>query len=234
MTHCKSMSRAAVTALLLTGALVAQWPGHTALLNYTPDVNQMQIVHTGDVIHAVGVTAGLAPHFVHYARSRDGGRSFPIHDQPLAYIGGATPLLGGLMGGLTVDGDLVAAAVCVPWGGPYLLRSADGGDSWAPPVRISTQSSVPFVTRVHAHAHGANVAVVWTESRTAGNTWANFSADGGATWLGTDLQLDVGTQPGGNHSVLATAVGDEIHVVINRQGTPYLAYYQRSTDGGAT
>ena len=229
-----SIIRVISWSFVLAMPLAAQWPGHAALLNYTIDINQVVLGHVGDTIHAIGVTGGLTPNFVHYARSRDGGRSFPIHDQPLAYIGGAISLFSGLMGSMSLDDDVVAAGVCVPWLGPHVLRSADGGNTWLPPVRVSMQYGSPGATRVFVHAHGPTVAAVWSEVRPVGNTWANVSVDGGATWLPSDLQLDAGALAGSNQSVLSTAVRDEIHVVINRLSTPFTAYYKRSTDGGVT
>lgn len=182
----------------------------------------------------VGVTTGAQPGFVNYARSLDGGRTFPLRDQPLGFIGGATSLLSGLMGGITVEGDFVGVTVGVPWAGPYLLRSLDGGDTWLTPTRISPQSASYGGMRPFVHASGSDVSIVWYETRASGNVWSQYSTDHGNTWRSSDLALDSGIPLANDFSVLTAGSGRHIHVIHSRTTTPLTVYHQRSLDGGAT
>ena len=230
MSHVSLCSAAA----LLTGALAAQIPAHASLLNPSQAQDQMRFGHHAATLHVVGVTNGSQRGFVHYARSRDGGRTFPLRDQPLAYIGGANSLLGGLMGGISVAGDFVAVTVGMPWAGPFLLRSLDGGDTWQPPTRISLQSAYFSTSRPFVHASGSDVSILWPEPRANGNVWSQYSADHGNTWRSSDLALDSGIPLANDFSMLTAGSGRQIHVIHSRMTTPLTVYHQRSLDGGAT
>ncbi|MFM1873274.1 MAG: repeat-like domain [Planctomycetota bacterium] len=230
------MNRRVVACLLLAcGSVSAQFPSHGTVINPGVELNGVRFAHAGELVHSVGVTSGPFPNFVHYARSSDGGRTYSIVNRPLGYLGGGgTSIINGLLGEIVAEDRFVAVAVCMPWQGPYLLRSLDGGDTWETPVRISGQYGAPTATRVFANCRGNTVSVVWSESRTTGSTWSNVSFDGGATWQAQDHSLEGGAAPGSNLSVLADGAGDQIHVITNRITTPAVMYYQRSLDAGAT
>lgn len=229
------MNRRVVACLLLAcGSVSAQFPSHGTVINPGVELNNVRFAYAGELVHSVGVTAGTYPYFVHYARSSDGGRTYSILNRPLGYLGGAASPINGLMGDLLAEERFVAASVCLPWMGPYLLRSLDGGDTWETPVRISGQYRAPTAARVFLHGRGNTVAVVWNESRAAGNTWSNVSLDGGANWQAQDRGLDGGVPPSPTTSLLTDGAGDQVHVISNRGGTPAAVYYQRSLDAGAT
>lgn len=209
-------------------------PAHAALLNPTAPLQDLRFAADGDTIHTIGLTGGAFPHFVHYARSQDGGRSFPLREVPLAYLGGAATGLGsqaGVLGGLAVDGDLVLAVVTGPGTGPWLLRSADGGDHWQAPLRIYPISSSTPNLEAFVHANAGNVAVVWQESL---SLWARHSSDGGASFTSAATQLDVGVPAGRRNPVRVRGIGAQLHVVFGPGTGSGLVYYQCSRDGGAT
>jgi hypothetical protein len=208
-------------------------PSHAALLNPTAPLLTARFAVADQAIHMVGVTTGQFPHFVHYARSVDGGRSFPLREVPLAWLGTTSPVTG-VLGDLVVDGDAVLAVVSMPWAGPWLLRSLDQGASWRPPVRVSVTSLPVTGLPASLHAHQGKVAVVWPENRSNGTLWANHSSDGGASWWPLDLPLDVGLPVGLTTAVLVRGHGASLHVIYNRGSTPWVAYHQYSRNGGAT
>jgi hypothetical protein len=230
MAHLTSVAISA----LLTSALAAQIPAHASLLNPSQPQDQMRFRHQGETIHCVGVTRGTQPYVVNYARSQDGGRTFPLVDVPLAYIGGNSSLVSGLLGNLTVDGAFVGTVVGMPWVGPHLLRSLDGGNTWQPPTRLSLEYSLHVARRPFVHASGNDVCIVWNEPRATGHVWSQHSADLGNTWRTSDLALD-GSLPFANDwSLLSAGDGRHLHVVHNRATTPLAVYHHRSLDGGRT
>jgi len=79
-------------------------------------------------------------------------------------------------------------------GDVYLRGTDDQGATWAvPSTRLDVGDSAHTVSkfpRIAATA-GGQVFVVWQDLRNAlSDIYFNRSADGGATWLGADLQLD--------------------------------------------
>lgn len=223
---------AAVQAAASLSAQVVA-PAHAVLLNPTAPLLTARFAVEDQTIHMVGVTTGQFPHFVHYARSQDGGRSFPLRELPLAYLGSSSPIVGTL-GNLVAENSAVAAVVTMPWAGPWLLRSADGGDHWQPPVRVSTNSAIPTTVPASLHAHGGQLAVVWPENRSTGTLWANYSGDGGASFWPQDLPLDAGLPVGPSSPVLVRGVGTAVHVVFGRGSVPPVTFHQCSRDGGAS
>jgi hypothetical protein len=121
----------------------------------------------------------------------------------------------------------------------YFNYSADGGATWqASDIRLDTGdppgaygSQYPGIT-----SSGDKVYVAWHDSRNgAWDIYFNCSADGGATWLASDIRLDIGDSPGANWSDTPqlSCKGSKVYVVWNddRNGMSDI-YFNCSTDGG--
>jgi hypothetical protein len=106
-----------------TSIASAQIPSHAVQLNPTAVFNSSRLARNGDVVHAVGGS-------LLYARSLDGGRTWPVRERTIASAG--------VLGSLAVDGDHVHVAVESGAFGPYVVSSHDGGTTWYPPVRVSS------------------------------------------------------------------------------------------------
>lgn len=111
----------------------------------------------------------------------------------------------------------------------YYKRSADGGATWGPDVRLSNDPA----WREHPAiaASGNHVYVVWHDARDDGlNIYFKSSADSGLTWGGeTQLTSDYSSA----HASIA-AQGDRLHVVwVSHQDGPQAEVYTSySTDAG--
>lgn len=206
--------------------LIAQVPSHAVLLNPTAWLATPRLARAGAVVHAVGITEGADPYFIHYARSTDGGRTWPLREVPLAYALA--------LGDLVVDGPNVHVVVSTRWAGPFVISSTDGGTTWAPGRRVSQESNVLYVSAPLLHASGPIQNVVWSENRATGTLWTNRSVDGGATWQAHDLNLGHGLPSGFDAAPTLIASGPELHVFWARQSPAPETMYQRSTDAGAT
>ncbi|MCA8947954.1 MAG: exo-alpha-sialidase [Planctomycetes bacterium] len=220
-------------AILAALAVVApaQIPQHAVLLNPTPSRFDPLVVVRGDTVHACGLqpdTGGFG--FVHYSRSGDGGRWWPVRELPLAYANGVVDL--------AVDGEIVVVLVVSYYSGLFTITSSDGGETWALPVRVSTQSSFSETRPAALHLDGSTVNVVWLETRGPGRIWANRSLDGGATWQPTDTRLDSGisVQPATNSSGLVVfGDGPLVEALwVHASANGPVTLLQRSSDGGAT
>ena len=116
----------------------------------------------------------------------------------------------------------------------YYKRSADGGLTWGPDIRLTNKpnaySGFPSVA-----VYGSIVHIVWEDYRDGYyNIYYKHSTDGGLTW-GTDVQL---TNDPADQSNPCIAISDSIvHVVWNdiRNGSNnWEIYYKRSTNAGLT
>ena len=213
----------------LAPTVLAQVPAHATLLN--PNTLQWPptLVQQGDTVHAFA----LGTLSVAHARSLDGGRTWPLREQPL----------GALESGATVDSEHHVEVVARPgellvFGdnrslGPQLVRSLDGGTTWSPPVPIAA-AAVAQAARMNprAHADGSNLFCAWANPQPNGRVFGNRSTDSGATWQPTDQRLDVGlsTTSFSVHTLRVIGSGPVLNVFWN-QGQ---AYHQRSVDGGVT
>src|SRR5262245_39869353 len=108
----------------------------------------------------------------------------------------------------------------------YTKRSADGGRTWGPDVRLSSlaaRSEYPAVALA-----GRSVYAVWHESLHKPEIVFRRSADGGATW-GPEMRLGVGAHPA------IAASGRRVRVVWGngREGQAEV-YTRGSDDFGAT
>lgn len=112
----------------------------------------------------------------------------------------------------------------------YYKRSTDGGTTWEPDLRLSTDPA----SREHPAiaVWSGNVYVVWHDTRGA-NLKIYFvrSTDSGNTW---EPEIPLTTSGASAHSSIA-ATGTHVHVVYGdtREGHAEI-YTRRSTDGGKT
>lgn len=215
----------------LVTALLSQVPAHATLLN--PNTLQWPptLVQQGDRVHAFALGALTVLH----ARSLDGGRTWPLREQPLG------ALEAGASAFTRVDVEVVARpGELLVFGdnrylGPQLVRSLDGGATWSQPVPIAAAAVPQTFDRMNpkAHVEGTTLVVAWTNDTPNGRIFCNRSVDNGATWQPTDTRLDLG-QPapvnnGGPHVI---GYGPVVNVLWSGAGSS--ACQQRSLDGGAT
>ena len=207
--------------------LVAQVPAHAVLLNPTIGLDELRCARSAATLHVIGKTMQPAPSFIHYARSTDGGRTWPQREVPLAFALA--------LGDLDVHGDHVHAAVNAFWTGPHVISSHDGGATWLPPIRVSASSNVLAAAMPLLHVDGDTVNIVWPERRDQGKYWTNRSTDGGLTWLAHDVKLGVGV-PASTADGLPQLVahGASLHVFWSSVQPQTYTAHQRSLDGGAT
>ena len=104
-------------------AALGQAPGHAVAINPS-GVNLTPVVmgRSGDVVHAFAVS--LTTWFdgpILYARSDDGGLTWPVRERPLGAMGDVRAV--------AVDGPRVVVLASHYFTGPHVLRSADGGRS---------------------------------------------------------------------------------------------------------
>lgn len=111
----------------------------------------------------------------------------------------------------------------------YYKRSADGGATWGPDVRLSSDAA----WREHPAiaASGNHVYVVWHDSRNDGlDIYFKSSADGGLTWSG-DTQL---TSDGSSTHASIAAQGENIQIIwgSHQDASQSEIYTSHSTDAG--
>ncbi len=200
---------------------VAQVPPHATLLNPTLATGYPIVVHDGDDVHAIASGSGTLLH----ARSRDGGRTWPLREVPLGPF--ATALSTTFAVDVAGPGQLLAVGLDL-FAGPTLWRSTDHGTTWASgmPLFATPTTGIGGIALL---ANGPNVTVAWLRSN-VGELVCRTSTDGGATWL----PINTLVAPGPNSS------SDRLHAFRNGNTIDLLwnsfldAWHQRSTDGGAT
>jgi hypothetical protein len=122
----------------------------------------------------------------------------------------------------------------------FIVASNDDGASFAAPVQVDNGTGATFVASTPVVAAvGSNVYVAWRDNRSgAGDIRLNRSTNGGATWAGTDVRLDVGTPAGASASFAPTiaAEGGNVYVawVDDRSGGSFDIWLNVSRDSGAT
>jgi hypothetical protein len=226
------MHRRLPPTLLASAALLAtasgQIPAHATVLNPTQGVSLAPVLaQAGDTVHAFALAGanGLV-----YARSPDGGRTWPVREQPLAPF---FAFLSDPFGDVSVSGDSVVVIGHHPTSGTSVVGSADGGVSWSAPFPLASVVVPQFLTMSpRLYRDGTTIVAAWTNDRgAAGRVFCNRSTDGGLTWSG-EVQLDVGA-PASTSAVNAVRMagsGPIVHVFWNE----FLTLHTHSLDGGAT
>jgi hypothetical protein len=112
----------AVAALALPAFVRAQIPSHATLLNPISEQRDLRVLHDGDDVHAIGHDYARVLH----ARSRDGGRTWPLRE---AQLGLATVSRFEVV--LAGPGQLLVVATSTI-SEPTAWRSGDAGTTWSP------------------------------------------------------------------------------------------------------
>ena len=122
----------------------------------------------------------------------------------------------------------------------FFSRSEDRGKNWSEPARLSRhRPGVALSAAPHmAVSRDGRVYVAWQDTRNGReDIYMNISADGGRTWLESDVRLD--------RDGAGTGVSDLPHVLVRPDGAVVVAWSDdrsgfeeilltRSTDGGKT
>lgn len=196
---------------------------------------------------------GTFPHVsgIFVNRSVDGGITWLPSDIRINV--GATP---GTTGALDHAIAIVGNSVHAIWEDQragdrnvYYNRSLDGGATWgATDVRLDIGKPAGSVQSIQPElaVAGSRVHVAWSDFRNStfsGDIYYNGSADGGATWLPTDVRLDHSTTVTFGGSILPkiAASDDTVYSIWhdNRHDpgptlTSREVYFNRSLDGGLT
>ena len=208
--------------VLLAALVPAQAQPSSRRLDLTTQQSQPSVDRDGDTIHVVGTDIAGAIS-VCYARSLDGGRTWPVHDQVLAPNAGPASV--------TVAGDRVFVAI-QSGVGRSLLASFDAGNTWQPPVALPSGHWLPEI-----HVDGLAVNVFCVGSTFPGQgLFLVRSADGGHTWA-TPVDLSAGLPTGfttSDDTPQVLADGSVIHVFWNHRTPLIHLAHQWSLDGGAT
>lgn len=177
---------------------------------------------------------------VYFNRSSDGGATWLPSDVRLS-TGTVTGVQSNTVR-IAADGSLV----CVVWvdrrnaigngRDVYCNLSQDGGATWlASDVRLNTNAiGSAFLEAVRVAVRGDRIGVVWRDTRTGGNdAYGNFSSDGGATWLASDVKINQG--PSSAHFAELAFTANSVHVAWqDTRANSVDIYVNRSTDDGAT
>jgi hypothetical protein len=188
-----------------------------------------KLVGVGDDLFVVWYDNTFGGYDILLARSADGGVTWgePVRldSDPAGSAYSARPEL---TLGVGPDGSWTGE-VLVVWEDSrdgradlYVARSEDGGLSFAPDQRVDLGDppgeNDSFEPRIRAAA--ADVYVVWHQRREGegADIFANYSADGGATWLGEALRLDT-DEPGVGNSLFpqCVLVDGTLHVAWSDQ-----------------
>lgn len=224
------LARMALMTLLGSLPAVAQAPLHavrinpTTLLNY-PDLTRLQ--QQGDAVHLVTYARfafGLQGH-LYYARSGDGGRTWPVLEQDLG--GNWVQYFD-----LAAFGDRALISMHDSATGPHVRTSNDRGATWTSPFLVASQPGLSY-GESRVHGHGNNAMVAWLATQPGGTIWATHSADGGYTWNQSPIALDGGLPLLTNAptNLVKVATGPDIHLFWEHGTT---VAHQYSADGGIT
>jgi hypothetical protein len=114
----------------------------------------------------------------------------------------------------------------------YYKRSADGGLTWDPDVRLTNKAAYAGLPGIVLF--GSTVLVVWEDDRDGnGEIYYKQSGDEGLTWE-PDTRLT--NEPGNSWDPCISSNDSVVHVVWmdDRDGGGYEVYYNRSMDGGVS
>ncbi len=124
----------------------------------------------------------------------------------------------------------------------YFNRSLDAGATWLPTAVRLDVGSVPRAGPSYEPrlvTSGSSVYVTWFDARSGqSDIYFNRSLDAGASWLSTDVRLDVGSAPGAAPSYDPAIAASDASVYVSwvdqRNGESPDIYCNRSLDGGVT
>jgi hypothetical protein len=207
-----------------------------------------RLVCVGDTVHAVWHETN-SPVSIQYSRSVSAGTP-GSWTAPVAISGIASA---NYPPSLAVSGTDVFVVWPAPGAGSYeniLFTRSIGGGAFSLPLALDTQP--PAVPAGHSSnpqvaAFGSEVYVVWDDGRNGPlgtfnrDIYCNRSTDSGATWLASDVRLDVGSAPGAAGSgkpaiALGTGGGaTKVYVAWEdvRNGNADV-WFNRSADAGMT
>lgn len=218
----------AALSLPWSAAPLAQVPPHATWLNPTAELRNPTVLQDGDDVHVFGLGAPGAASILH-ARSRDGGRTWPVREVALG-VYGVDPSAGAIDTAAATPGTVLVLANDQGMG-PVYWRSADHGTTWSATAPLFTS---PYPTQgtgeVALLADGPDVVAIWLR-QSSGDVLGRRSVDGGTTWL-PQQALDVATAITSGNTLVALRHGSTLDLFWNRNGSG--AVHQRSTDGGAT
>lgn len=183
---------------------------------------------SGSMLHVIWIDDRDGNWEIYYKRSTDGGSSW----------GADTRLSNNSSYSEFPSVSVSASAVHVVWTDNregnyeiYYMRSSDGGTTWGPETRLTTNASFSLTPSVKTI--GSAVHVVWRDNRDGNyEIYYKRSTDGGLTW-GADTRLVNNIFDSGDPSI--SADGSVLITVWmdNRDGN-WRVYSKRSTDGGTT
>lgn len=210
-------------ATLASGTLLtAQLQPSANRVDLASPLSTAYVGRDGDTLHVVGTDSG-GPLNVRYARSLDGGRSWPLQGTVLAANTTAESF--------AVAGDRIFVA----YGAGVtstLVASFDRGNTWQPPIALPNGARTP---QIHADGNVVHVLSIGSALSSQG-VFLIRSTDGGTTWS-APVDLAAGLPTGSTTTDSAPRVvvdGAAMHLFWNRR-TPLLhLVHQRSLDGGAT
>ena len=215
----------ATVAVFAGAAAQAQIPAHATWLHPTQAmIRQPMFVHDGDDVHAYGLGYGTILH----ARSRDGGRTWPLLEVPLGAYG-ADPSNNAIAAAAAGPGTLLVLANDQNFGA-VCWRSNDHGSTWSAVTPLFGVPGMHGVGEVALLADGADVVAIWLRG-SSGDVRSRRSVDGGASWLPPQV-LDVATSFTSGNTLVGQRNGAILDLLWNRNGSGTV--HQRSTDGGAT
>ena len=111
----------------------------------------------------------------------------------------------------------------------FYSTSSDGGSTWSPAERLTTQTSEDEAPAI-AQTPGGRLVVVWHSNRSGGrDLWYKTSDDGGGTWSAA-MQLTANASADFDADVVALDDG-ELWVAWNRNAR---IYYVTGDDGGVS
>ncbi|TRZ71201.1 MAG: exo-alpha-sialidase, partial [Bacteroidetes bacterium] len=215
------------------------WGADTRLTNINAPKWDPCILVSGSVVHVAWTDDrnGYPNAEIYYKRSEDGGSTW----------GADTRLTHSLLSSESPSMAISGSVLHVVWYDDrndstgnwytdiYYKRSTDGGLTWGPDIRLTTDphnyySGFPCIV-----VSGSVVHVAWEDERNGfGDIYYKRSTDGGLTW-GADTRLT--NDPADQYDPCLSVSGSVVHVVWhdNRNGSNNNEiYYKRSTDSGIT
>lgn len=224
-----------IVLFVLTGSITfyGQWQPDQRFTNHpdsslTSPNNARCIAASGNIIHTAWYDNRDGNYEIYYKRSTDDGLTW----------GADTRLTSDVNISIRPSVALSGLNVHLVWYDTrngneeiYYKRSADGGVSWGPDTRLTTNANNSILPSVSSL--GMLVNVVWIDNRDGNyEVYYKRSTDAGISW-GTDTRLTNNASV----SLMASCVmsGSAIHVTWDdtRDG-PNEIYYKRSTDDGLT